>query len=162
MIARASSGSRSAISSVEPLISANSAVTVLRSPSVVSEVIRSAAMRMPEIASVDGLAISEPRCGPRALPQSAQNLASGGLSEPHFEQWFDNWLPHSVQNFLPGSPSDPHLEQRILLAQLVEQRFASFRSAVSKPAVNQRIGERRPPPHRPYWISTTYPSGSAR
>ncbi len=37
MIARASSGSRSSISSVEPLMSANSAVTVLRSPSIVME-----------------------------------------------------------------------------------------------------------------------------
>jgi hypothetical protein len=36
-IARASSGSRSRISSVEPLMSANSAVTVLRSPSIVVE-----------------------------------------------------------------------------------------------------------------------------
>jgi hypothetical protein len=37
MIARASSGSRSRISSVEPLMSANNAVTVLRSPSSVGE-----------------------------------------------------------------------------------------------------------------------------
>ena len=37
MIARASSGSRSSINSVEPLMSANSAVTVLRSPSIVVE-----------------------------------------------------------------------------------------------------------------------------
>jgi len=34
---RASSGSRSVISSVEPLISANKAVTVLRSPSIASD-----------------------------------------------------------------------------------------------------------------------------
>jgi hypothetical protein len=36
--ARASSGSRSSISSVEPLISANSAVTVLRSPCGIDQV----------------------------------------------------------------------------------------------------------------------------
>jgi len=36
-MARASSGSRSSISSIEPLISANNAVTVLRSPSIVVE-----------------------------------------------------------------------------------------------------------------------------
>ncbi len=48
---------------------------------------------------------------PKASPQSAQNLAPGALSEPHFEQRFDNGLPHSAQNFLSGIPSAPHFEQ---------------------------------------------------
>jgi hypothetical protein len=47
------------------------------------------------------------------VPQSAQNLASGALSEPHLEQRFDNGLPHPMQNFLPWIPSAPHLAQRI-------------------------------------------------
>ncbi|HYL60720.1 MAG TPA: hypothetical protein VEU51_17780, partial [Candidatus Acidoferrales bacterium] len=63
---------------------------------------------------------------PSAAPQSAQNLASGAQSEPHFEQRFDNGPPHSAQNFLPGIPSVPHLMQRILGAQLVEQRLCVF------------------------------------
>jgi hypothetical protein len=50
---------------------------------------------------------------PSALPQSAQNLAPGALSELHFEQRFDSRLLHSAQNFLPGIPSVPHFEQRM-------------------------------------------------
>jgi len=46
MIARASSGSRSSISSIDPLMSANNAVTVLRSPSSRSPAGCSGAMRI--------------------------------------------------------------------------------------------------------------------
>src|SRR6266849_6611318 len=114
MIARASSGSRSSISSVEPLMSANSAVTVLRSPSIASEVCRSGATRTPPSApAADGLPPSATRSVPSALPQSAQNFAPGALSALQFEQRFDSGLPHSAQNFLPGIPSVPHFEQRM-------------------------------------------------
>src|SRR5229473_1585562 len=112
-IARASSGSRSRINSVEPLISANSAVTVLRSPSIVSEACRAGAMRTPPAASADGLPPAVAASLPSALPQSTQNFAPGGLSELQFEQRFESGLPHSAQNFLPGIPSVPHFEQRI-------------------------------------------------
>src|SRR5713101_2362759 len=114
MIARASSGSRSCINSVEPLMSANSAVTVLRSPSIASEVCRSGAMRTPPVTSAaDGLPLSATASVPSALPQSAQNFAPSALSELQFEQRFDSGLPHSAQNFLPGIPSVPHFEQRM-------------------------------------------------
>ena len=51
--ARASSGSRSSISSIEPLMSANSAVTVLRSPSSAS----AAASGFTRIAELSGSAL---------------------------------------------------------------------------------------------------------
>src|SRR5712692_4919401 len=127
MIARASSGSRSSISSVEPLMSANNAVTVLRSPSIASEVCRSGAMRTPPVTSAaDGLPLSATASVPSALPQSAQNFAPSALSELQFEQRFDSGLPHSAQNFLPGIPSVPHFEQRILRSPLIEQSLGTL------------------------------------
>src|SRR5216683_1250568 len=127
IMARASSGSRSRIISVESLISANSAVTVLRSPSIVSEVCRSGALRTRQAASAaDGLPPSTPTSLPSTLPQSAQNFAPGVLSELQFEQRFENGLPHSAQNFLPGIPSVPHFEQRILRFQFLEQCLRVF------------------------------------
>jgi hypothetical protein len=88
-------------------------VTVLRSPSIASEVCRSGAVRIPPAASVAGLLASAPTSLLSALPQSAQNLALDALSELHFEQQFDSGPPHSAQNLLPGIPSVPHFEQRI-------------------------------------------------
>src|SRR5712691_1730410 len=82
IIARASSGSRLSINSVEPLISANSAVTVLRSPSGSSA---------PDVG--DGATETVGRLvGPAAVaasncaPQPSQNLAVARLSAPHFAQ----------------------------------------------------------------------------
>src|SRR5260370_27056524 len=108
MIARASSGSRCCSSSVDPLMSAKSAVTVLRSPSSadVSE-------EVPRV---------EARAAESGAPQSAQNFALGALSEPHFEHRFDKGLPHSAQNFLPGWLSVPHFEQRIAIIRLEGER----------------------------------------
>ena len=78
-----------------------------------------------------------------AAPQSEQNLALAGVSAPHFEQGIGSVLPHSAQNRLPGKLSVPHFEQRIF-PQLSDyplsssiSALASFRSAVSKPSVNQ-------------------------
>src|SRR5271167_2338196 len=118
MIARASSGSRSSINAVEPLISANSAVTVLRSPSRFSGADVSATRIGEPFDCFDVVAAVD---APSAVPQSAQNFAPGALSEPHLEQRFANGPPHSAQNFLPGIPSVPHLVQRISVVQLVEQ-----------------------------------------
>src|SRR5215813_7470696 len=123
-IARASSGSRSSISSIEPLMSANSIVTVLRSPSRFSgagaSAIRIGAPRdfFAEAATV----VSEP-------PQSSQNFAEGEFSAPHFGQRLDSGLPHSAQKFLPEVLSVPQLEQRILIVQFSSssRAFASLR-----------------------------------
>src|SRR6516164_3240720 len=133
IIALASSGSRSSISSVEPLISAKRAVTVLRSPSMARTVSPcSSAMRI-SFAVDDAIADeSERACtiSVSAVPQSAQNLALAGLSAPHFEQRIGSGLPHSAQNRVPGKLSVPHFEQRIF-PQLATNRSAHrFRVAV--------------------------------
>src|SRR5271168_3764701 len=109
MIARASSGSRSCSSSVEPLISANSAVTVLRSPSRFSEAGVSAT-RIGE--SFDCFAEAAGGC-PSGAPHSPQKRLSAGLSAPHFGQRFASGAPQSPQNFLPAGFSVLQFEQRI-------------------------------------------------
>src|SRR5215831_17473720 len=114
-MARASSGSRSSISSIEPLMSANSMVTVLRSPSMFS------------LASVSATRIGESfaffaeagEATPSEAPQSSQNLAIFELSAPHLVHRFDSGLPHSGQNFRPDVLSVPHLEQPMSVAQLI-------------------------------------------
>src|SRR5271165_4418975 len=106
-IARASSGSRSCSSSVEPLISANSAVTVLRSPSRFSELGESATRIGESFDFFDDAGAAN------GAPQSSQNFAVGALSAPHFAQRLANGVPHSAQNFLPEVLSVPHFEQRI-------------------------------------------------
>src|SRR6266849_3379266 len=68
-------------------MSANSAVTVLRSPSIVSEVCRSDAMRpLPAASAADALRPFAPTGVPSALPQSAQNFPPDALSELLVEQ----------------------------------------------------------------------------
>src|SRR5208282_5730689 len=108
-MARASSGSRSCSSSVEPLISANSAVTVLRSPSRFSEAGASATRIGKSFDFFDVAAMD----APNGAPQSSQNFAVGALSAPHFAHRLANGVPHSAQNFLPEVLSVPHFEQRI-------------------------------------------------
>src|SRR5215467_11879913 len=89
-IPRASSGSSRSINSVEPLRSAKSAVTVLRSPSATADGVADAVCStglgiscgLEDDAGKGGAAVladSEP-------PQSPQNFFPAGLSLPHFEQ----------------------------------------------------------------------------
>src|SRR5579863_10225737 len=141
IIARASSGSRSCSSSVDPLMSANSAVTVLRSPSIASRELLSDATRIAVTAVAadetgDAGAIS-------AFPQSPQNFSAGSLEAPQRAHLAAIGAPHCAQNLRPSRLSTPHLLQRILPpARCYEfssssSALASFRSAVSKPSVNQ-------------------------
>src|SRR5271163_3631577 len=109
IIARASSGSRSCSSSVEPLMSANSAVTVLRSPSRFSE----AGASLTRIGESLDFFASAAAGVVNGAPQSSQNFAVGALSAPHFAQRLANGVPHSGQNFLPEVLSVPHFVQRI-------------------------------------------------
>src|SRR5215469_18348164 len=117
MTARASSGSSSLISSVEPLMSAKSAVTVLRSPSMADKASACSGVMRISFAVEDAIADES---GPgraiaaSAVPQSAQNLALAEVSVPHFGQRIGSGLPHSAQNRLPDKLSAPHFEQRIL------------------------------------------------
>jgi hypothetical protein len=91
---------------VEPLMSANKAVTVLRSPSTVAEA-----------SGCSGVTrISEPVAAlPSAVPQSSQNADEDAFSAPHFGQRLGSGLPHAAQNFLLLVLSVPHLLQRIAL-----------------------------------------------
>src|SRR5216684_4133761 len=148
MIARASSGSRSSINSIDPLMSANSAVTVLRSPSIASEVCRSGAMRTPPAASAaDGLPPSAVISVPSALPQSPQNFFAGGFSAPHRAHRFTSAAPQSPQNRLLAGFSAPHFAQRIcpvasISSEFVEQCLGVFQvggvETLGEPAVDLR------------------------
>src|SRR5215472_12234962 len=109
-MARASSGSRSSISSIDPLMSANSAVTVLRSPSGTS--LGSAATRMLDDPGLDAPAPGEPWADSEA-PQLPQNLNEGLFSEPHCGHLAESASPHPPQNLFPAGFSVAHFEQRI-------------------------------------------------
>src|SRR5208282_6515729 len=105
-IARASSGSKSCSSSVEPLMSANSAVTFLRSPSRFSET-GAPAIRIGASFDLEAGAAADPR----AVPHSPQKRLPAGLSAAHFGQRFASGVPQSPQNFLPGGFSVLQFEQ---------------------------------------------------
>src|SRR5262249_39318404 len=108
---RASSGSRSSINSIEPLMSANSAVTVLRSPSRFSAADGSVTRMGASFIFAAGVAIVA--SAPNAAPQESQNFASVRFSAPHEEHLGENLPPHLSQKRAPSRLSAPHLEQRI-------------------------------------------------
>src|SRR6266404_7187946 len=115
-IARASSGSRPRISSVEPLISANSAVTFLRSPSVDAEASRSEATRMLGTCGAvadDDLVVVATDAGLSAAPHASQNFAPTRLSAPHEGQCSSIGAPQPPQKRALSRLSALHLEQRI-------------------------------------------------
>src|SRR5262249_8474196 len=113
-IARASSGSRSCINSIEPLISANSAVTVLPSSSTVVEApLHSAVIGMSGVPQENSSKLAVALLAESAHPQSPQNRLLGGIGVPHLEQRFASGAPQSPQNCLLGRFSPSHLEQRI-------------------------------------------------
>jgi hypothetical protein len=136
------------------LISAKSAVTVLRSPSIAAEASGSFdTTRISEVvdADSDDREAAEEVFADSLVPQSPQNLDVCEFSAPHFGQSAGSSLPHCAQNFFPTGFSVPHFEQRIschlsitVAERIVNQvenssssAFASFRSMVSKPSVNQ-------------------------
>src|SRR5260370_26496956 len=100
-------------------------------------------MRTPPAASAaDGLPPSAVISVSSALPQAPQNFFAGGFSAPHRAHRFASRAPQSPQNRLLAGFSAPHFAQCIWLApQLAphssSNAFASFKSAVSKPSVNQ-------------------------
>src|SRR6185312_14370961 len=103
---------------VEPLMSANSAVTVLRSPSVGSGA--SGGAEVKRISVLVGVICVETRAAgdafdASALPQSSQNADEGAFSALQFAHRTDNGLPHAAQNLRPVLLSTPHFEQRIAL-----------------------------------------------
>src|SRR5215469_17012333 len=114
MIARASSGSRASISSIEPLMSANNAVTVLRSPSITSATGCSPNKRIP--APEDGLvAIASERTGAvlRLVPHFLQNRAPALTGAWQAGQSSSSLHPHCSQKAESEGFSLPQFEHRI-------------------------------------------------
>src|ERR1700687_5411451 len=132
MMARASSGSRSRSSSVEPLMSANSAVTVLRSPFATSAT-----------AADGGRIVDFVVASVRGAAHSPQNRAAGEFSNPHCEHRDLNGDAHCSQNLSPAGFSAPQFEQSMTDTQLVEQRLCVHQvggvEAFGEPAVD--VGE---------------------
>src|SRR5207245_2865471 len=124
-------GSRSSINSIEPLMSANSAVTVLRSPSGISAV--SAATRTP-LGGVAGFPAAAREAASSRAPQSAQNGLPTCASAPHLGQRTGSGAPQSAQNRLPGRASTPHFGHRSFIPAAIyppnssSSDLASFRS----------------------------------
>ncbi|MEA2680040.1 MAG: hypothetical protein QOK03_1762, partial [Candidatus Binataceae bacterium] len=108
-----SSGSRSSINSVEPLMSANSAVTVLRSPSRFS----AAGVWAVRIAGSLDFFAATPEGVPSAAPHASQNFASGRFSAPHDGHAGNSRPPHLSQNFAASRFSVSHFAQRIRFTQ---------------------------------------------
>src|SRR5271166_2473764 len=158
MIARASSGSRSSISSIEPLMSANSAVTVLRSPSPIAE------SAVPSLIRIRVLSAAGFTGAPSGAVHCPQNLKPGGFSKRHLGQTSASALVHCPQNLIPSGFSKPHFEQRILSGVSLQvlspssRASASLRSAkfeaFGEPAVN--LGE-----HRAHLVVLTLPPKQA-
>jgi hypothetical protein len=99
------------ISSVEPLISAKNAVTVLRSPSGGSPAGCSSVTRplAAAVAAWSERAADDVGVPARAAPQSSKNADEGAFSATHFGQRLDSGLPHKAQNFRPVVLSFPAL-----------------------------------------------------
>jgi len=116
-IARASSGSMSSIRSIEPLISANNAVTVLRSPSTASASAAASPIRTDGTIFCSNAESGEVHC--------PQNLKPGGFSKRHLGQTSASGAVHCPQNFIPPGFSNPHFEQRIE-APTLNQRPTAF------------------------------------
>src|SRR6185503_18436793 len=104
---RASSGSRSASSSIEPLRSAKRTVTCLRSPSRAALEVRIFSARCFGVyeSGAANLAAGLVRSGAAHWPQ---NLFSGGLAAPQDEQVAASGAAHSPQNFIAGGFSCWH------------------------------------------------------
>jgi hypothetical protein len=107
---------RSRISSVEPLMSANSAVTVLRSPSSApaSAEVCSDATCTPEASpGADEVTAGAPALFVSRAPHLPQNSDVGGFSALHCAQCFASAFPHFAQKLFVEGLFVPQLEQRI-------------------------------------------------
>src|SRR5437867_829426 len=115
---RASSGSRSASSSIEPLRSAKRTVTCLRSPSSALLEVRIFSARCLGVyvwgelnRGSTGLAVAV-----SDLPQPPQNFSPPSLRKPHEGQVEANESPHSPQKRRPSRFSVWHRGQSISAA----------------------------------------------
>src|SRR6516164_1680512 len=96
-MARASSGSRSSINSIEPLMSANSAVTVLRSPLISSDAPPSTATLICDLVE-ETIGEVSAFAEPIAVPHFLQNLTPGLTDALHAGQASSSFDPHPSQN----------------------------------------------------------------
>jgi hypothetical protein len=102
---------KASINSIDPLMSANSAVTVLRSPSGIFTSVFSTATCTNSAGFPGGLPFSAV-CSSGA-EHSSQNFAPGRLPAPQRGHFTENGDAHSLQNFASSRFSTPQLEQRI-------------------------------------------------
>jgi len=124
-MARASSGSRSSISSIEPLMSAKSTVTILRSPWIASPAGCSDVTRIAGalgfgaecLGAMAGAAVSI-----RAAPHSPQKSSPGSFEALHCGQRRASGPPHFAQNFRPCQESSESHPSRLSAPQF-EQRM---------------------------------------
>jgi len=122
-------------------MSANSAVTVFRSPSTFS----AAGVSPTRIGESFGFFADGAGGFPSAAAHSPQNFAVGAFSYPHCAQRFLKGAAHSLQNFCSAGFSAPHAEHFMSRTQLVEQRLGVLQvggvEALGEPVVD--IGEHR-------------------
>src|SRR4029450_6069541 len=112
---RASSGSRSASSFIEPLRSAKSTVTCLRSPSSAALEVRIFSARCLGV-YVSGAVNRGPGAAgeaPKAAPQPPQNFTLGSFENPQEGQARAKGDPHSAQNRRPALLAVPQRGQFI-------------------------------------------------
>jgi hypothetical protein len=112
IIARASLESSSAINSVEPLMSANSAVTVLRSPSIAPDAGASTATMISDLIE-ETVAEAAAFLGPIAVPHFLPNRAPGLTDALHAGQNNSSFTLHSSQHEASAVLSWLPDEQRI-------------------------------------------------
>src|SRR5260370_37664846 len=101
---------------MEPLMSANSAVTVLRSPSGIAALTSGPAAVIAEDAPrgfADGALVADaPRLpSSNGMPQAPQNLDPGALSNPHRAHRALKDAPQWLQNLKPSGLSAPQSVQ---------------------------------------------------
>ena len=103
-----------------PVMSANSAVTVFRSPSAIS-VSAASPTRIDRAAFA-----SDAESGALHCPQ---NLKPGGFAKLHLGQISASGLLHCPQNFIPSGFSNPHLLQRMIPLDISVLRRSTRRGA---------------------------------
>src|SRR5262249_60591491 len=98
---------------MEPLRSANSTVTCLRSPSRAVLEVRIFSARCFGVYASGGGGRRGDAPGSRRAPHSPQNFWVGALPAPHCRHSTASRLPHSPQDFIAAAFSLPHCRDRV-------------------------------------------------
>jgi hypothetical protein len=110
-------------------MSANSAVTIFRSPSIVWSAIEELPIRAGTLSSVVGPDLNNPFSN--FAEHWPQNFAAAEFSKPHFVHVRLSAAPHSLQNLSPSGLSALQLEQRISHLRTAHQARAYPRRMAS-------------------------------